>query len=266
MTGSHIFDEKSHISAKIDDICPKIEYCNASPAIDVDVSASKRVSVPDDQQSSKYARRDTRPRGRTHRPSLSAWFDRGMEVQEPEDIDKEKEADASNVSPREDDIDGHLVLPSDATAYVEGSSEGPPFISDHEEAVSEGELQEGRDHAEDILSEDDTAADKERETDCEPGIDDLGNDRTTCREESICDSTEERERSEIEQESTHGEGQHERYELLYEGCPIREDQSIILISLFAARHHLSDVAIKDLLKLIDLHCPSPNNCTKSGYR
>ena len=115
------------------------------------MSASKRVSVPDDQQSSKYARRDTRQRGRTHRPSLSAWFDRGMEVQEPEDIDKEKEADASNVSPREDDIDGHLVLPSDATAYVEGSSEGPPFISDHEEAVSEGELQEGRDHAEDIL-------------------------------------------------------------------------------------------------------------------
>ena len=65
---------------------------------------------------------------------------------------------------------------------------------------------------------------------------------------------------------THGEGQHERYELLYEGCPIREDQSIILISLFAARHHLSDVAIKDLLKLIDLHCPSLNNCTKSEYR
>lgn len=56
------------------------------------------------------------------------------------------------------------------------------------------------------------------------------------------------------------------YDFLYHGCPIRENESVILFSLFASRHHLSDVAVIDLLTLISLHCPFPNNCTKSQFR
>jgi hypothetical protein len=48
--------------------------------------------------------------------------------------------------------------------------------------------------------------------------------------------------------------------------PIRENGSVVLISIFASRHHLSDAAVKDLLKLISLHCPCPDNCTKSEFR
>ena len=62
-----------------------------------------------------------------------------------------------------------------------------------------------------------------------------------------------------DQEGTDVEGFHEgdgeddqseTYNLLYDGCPLCEDESVLLVSLFASRHHLSDVAVNDLLKLI----------------
>ena len=53
---------------------------------------------------------------------------------------------------------------------------------------------------------------------------------------------------------------------LYEGSPINEAESILLVSLFVNRHHVSDVAIQDLLKLISLHCPIPNQCPTSLFR
>ena len=58
----------------------------------------------------------------------------------------------------------------------------------------------------------------------------------------------------------------ECYEFLYDGCPVREDQSVVLVSLYASRHHLSDVAVSDLLKFVSLHCPSPNKCIMSQFR
>lgn len=33
----------------------------------------------------------------------------------------------------------------------------------------------------------------------------------------------------------------EQYQPLYDGCPITEDQSILLVSLYATRHRLSHV-------------------------
>ena len=51
-------------------------------------------------------------------------------------------------------------------------------------------------------------------------------------------------------EETFSEDEPECYKFLYDGCHICEDQSILLVSLFASRHRLSDVAVKDLLKLI----------------
>ena len=127
------------------------------------------------------------------------------------------------------------------------------------------ELQEYRYLEEDLVSENETTVEEERETDNEGGMDDLEGDHTS-DVESFKDRSGERVCGDSEQDSTDGEEESENYNLLYEGCPIREDQSVVLISLFASRHHLSDVAIKDLLKLIDLHCPCPNNCTKSEFR
>ena len=55
-------------------------------------------------------------------------------------------------------------------------------------------------------------------------------------------------------------------EPLYENAPICEEESLLLISLFATRHGLSDVALQNLLQLLALHCPEPNRCTTSLFR
>ena len=52
---------------------------------------------------------------------------------------------------------------------------------------------------------------------------------------------------------------------LFQDCRLTRTSSHLLISKFAARHSLTDVAVKDLLTLIKLHCPQPNSCYQSLY-
>ena len=49
-------------------------------------------------------------------------------------------------------------------------------------------------------------------------------------------------------------------EPLFDGSPVSVNESSLLIMSFAVRHQLSGVALQDLLTLITLHCPKPNNC------
>ena len=52
---------------------------------------------------------------------------------------------------------------------------------------------------------------------------------------------------------------------LYEGSTLFESASGILILQNKMKHNLTLEAVKDLLMLIKLHCPSPNNCISSVY-
>ena len=47
---------------------------------------------------------------------------------------------------------------------------------------------------------------------------------------------------------------------LYQDSSVTVSESSLLIMAFAVRHKLSGVALEDLLELIHLHCPKPNNC------
>ena len=55
---------------------------------------------------------------------------------------------------------------------------------------------------------------------------------------------------------------------LFEGAQINQKESMLLIMTFALRHGLSGHALDDLLSLIQLHCPAPNNLRASlkGFR
>ena len=52
---------------------------------------------------------------------------------------------------------------------------------------------------------------------------------------------------------------------LFHDSQLTRSSSHLLITKFAARHSLSDVALKDLLRLIKLHCPPSNNCYRTLY-
>jgi hypothetical protein len=52
---------------------------------------------------------------------------------------------------------------------------------------------------------------------------------------------------------------------LFEGCPLSLSSSNILLMKFKMRHGLTNEALSDLLKLIKLHCPTPNLCCQSMY-
>ena len=53
---------------------------------------------------------------------------------------------------------------------------------------------------------------------------------------------------------------------LYNNARLTMKTSRILIQKFLLRHHLSDAAKSDLLKIIELHCPKPNNCYITNYQ
>lgn len=53
--------------------------------------------------------------------------------------------------------------------------------------------------------------------------------------------------------------------LLYESASLTKKESIVLIMAFANRHKLTGAATNDLLKLVSLHCPTPNHCCCSLY-
>ena len=54
-------------------------------------------------------------------------------------------------------------------------------------------------------------------------------------------------------------------DLLYKGATLTLGLSIILIMSFAINHNLTDAAVRDLLQILSLHCPSPNICVTSLY-
>ena len=54
-------------------------------------------------------------------------------------------------------------------------------------------------------------------------------------------------------------------EALFAGCPLTTNSSNLLILQFKMRHNLTQEALADLLKLLQLHCPSPNHCLPSVY-
>lgn len=52
---------------------------------------------------------------------------------------------------------------------------------------------------------------------------------------------------------------------LYNGTQISVGLSLILIMSFVINHSFTDAALRDLLQIISLHCPSPNLCITSLY-
>ena len=53
---------------------------------------------------------------------------------------------------------------------------------------------------------------------------------------------------------------------LYEGAPLTVSESALSVMSFFLSHQLTGSALGDLLALIDLHCPKPNNCFKSLFK
>ena len=54
-------------------------------------------------------------------------------------------------------------------------------------------------------------------------------------------------------------------ESLYEKSSLTVSSSSVLIMKYKMRHNLTQEALADLLLLIKLHCPSPNQCLSSVY-
>ncbi len=54
--------------------------------------------------------------------------------------------------------------------------------------------------------------------------------------------------------------------LLYEGSRLNVTASSVLIQKFVMRHNITKEALADLLKLLKIHCPSPNLCLSSVYQ
>lgn len=52
---------------------------------------------------------------------------------------------------------------------------------------------------------------------------------------------------------------------LYSGSELTVASSCLLLKKFRMQHRLTDTAFADLLRLITLHCPRPNECPKSPY-
>lgn len=58
----------------------------------------------------------------------------------------------------------------------------------------------------------------------------------------------------------------DRHELaLYEGAVLTNTASDVLIMQFVSKHGITTEGLADLLKLINLHCPKPNQCSTTPY-
>lgn len=53
---------------------------------------------------------------------------------------------------------------------------------------------------------------------------------------------------------------------LYEGSALTSLSSSLLIFQYKMRHQLTEAALADLLQLIQMHCPSPNQCPASVFQ
>lgn len=56
-----------------------------------------------------------------------------------------------------------------------------------------------------------------------------------------------------------------RAQPLYEGSLLSVPASNVLIYKLCMKHNLSKECLSDLLKVMELHCPTPNNCVGSVY-
>ena len=54
-------------------------------------------------------------------------------------------------------------------------------------------------------------------------------------------------------------------DLIYNGAPLTVATSSIMVMQYKLRHKLTDQAVADLLHLLKLHCPNPNQCVPSVY-
>lgn len=50
---------------------------------------------------------------------------------------------------------------------------------------------------------------------------------------------------------------------LYSGAPLTSSMSVVMLLTFVMKHKLTHEAFKDLLSVIEAHCPRPNNCKTS---
>lgn len=68
------------------------------------------------------------------------------------------------------------------------------------------------------------------------------------------------EHIESDTESLQEECETENDDVLYPGAPITTTSSIVLILSFVLKYNLTHEAFRDLLAVIEAHCPRPNNC------
>ena len=68
------------------------------------------------------------------------------------------------------------------------------------------------------------------------------------------------ENIESDSESIMEEHDIEHEDVLYSGAPITITASVVLILSFVMKHHLTREAFRDLLQVIEAHCPRPNKC------
>ena len=55
------------------------------------------------------------------------------------------------------------------------------------------------------------------------------------------------------------------HENIYKGAPITTASSSVLLMKFIMKHRITQEALADLLKVLQLHCPSPNNIPSTVY-
>lgn len=78
-------------------------------------------------------------------------------------------------------------------------------------------------------------------------------------EDNAAENSYDSSESDVDDEST------SRNKLLYDGAPLTTQASNALIMEYKMCHGLSKEALKDLLQLIQFHCPKPNECIISPY-
>lgn len=230
--------------------------------VEQDVFGYKRVLVSGDQNPSKYVKQ-SKPRDRPHRPRLSSIVDIvisgknsvaiGREVGEnvveeegglplqgniitddavlPLETESSSSHNAEDLEPSHTDCsESEQVTTEKAYGDVTQANEGNEGGLEDSNASIHEERQEveGNDSMEESIQSDVEGSDTDESIEGDSGNSDI--------DETVQYDAEDKDVDE------YGSVHSENYEFLYDGCPIREDQSVILISLYASRHHLSETA------------------------
>ena len=113
----------------------------------------------------------------------------------------------------------------------------------------------------------DSAGKESGNTTCETGSDDGILTDNTCTyarflrdEDASSDIFSDNESIESDFEPVFEEGETEHDDLLYSGASITTTSSIVLILSFVMKYNLTREALRDLLAVIEAHCPRPNSC------